>query len=266
MASRTLCDAFLDWSGDGERYSCERSDPHNGTSQMHAAMIGGEYRNWDERTPGAGWPTPVVPVEDAHETTCPYCEGARYDPTYRGAPAEDGGPDPCPQCGGKGVLSEPSPVTYMDLGEFRDEGFLQEANRQFFHPLGLALEWNSGWTEAGVRSWNERRWGPRPHDEEMESEFEGEVETLWRFITEVGLDKPRISGVWDDRSDPEGIAYGRKDDDGTWQPWDGFDVSEVREKYTNVEEERCRHTEARRALFGEDGTALSVQRLPGPPA
>lgn len=31
-------------------------------------------------------------------------------------------------------------VTYMDLGTFRNEGFLQEANRQFFHPLGLALE------------------------------------------------------------------------------------------------------------------------------
>ncbi len=31
-------------------------------------------------------------------------------------------------------------VKYMDLQEFVDEGFLQEANRQFFHPLGLALE------------------------------------------------------------------------------------------------------------------------------
>lgn len=28
---------------------------------------------------------------------------------------------------------------YMDLTEFVDDGFLQEANRQFFHPLGLAL-------------------------------------------------------------------------------------------------------------------------------
>jgi hypothetical protein len=27
----------------------------------------------------------------------------------------------------------------MDLAEFRRLGFLQEANRQFFHPLGLAL-------------------------------------------------------------------------------------------------------------------------------
>lgn len=28
----------------------------------------------------------------------------------------------------------------IDIAEFRDKGFLQEVNRQFFHPLGLALE------------------------------------------------------------------------------------------------------------------------------
>ncbi len=28
----------------------------------------------------------------------------------------------------------------IDIAEFRDRGFLQEANRRFFHPLGLALE------------------------------------------------------------------------------------------------------------------------------
>ncbi len=31
-------------------------------------------------------------------------------------------------------------VKYMDLKEFREKGYLQEANRLFFHPLGLALE------------------------------------------------------------------------------------------------------------------------------
>lgn len=30
--------------------------------------------------------------------------------------------------------------TYMDIKEFYEGGFLQEVNRQFFHPLGLALE------------------------------------------------------------------------------------------------------------------------------
>jgi hypothetical protein len=28
---------------------------------------------------------------------------------------------------------------YMDIKKFTEEGYLQEANRQFFHPLGLAL-------------------------------------------------------------------------------------------------------------------------------
>ena len=31
-------------------------------------------------------------------------------------------------------------IKRMDVAEFRSLGFLQEANRQFFHPLGLALE------------------------------------------------------------------------------------------------------------------------------
>jgi hypothetical protein len=31
-------------------------------------------------------------------------------------------------------------IKYMDIKEFREEGYLQEANRRFFHPLGLALE------------------------------------------------------------------------------------------------------------------------------
>ncbi len=31
-------------------------------------------------------------------------------------------------------------VRRIDIAEFRAFGFLQEVNRQFFHPLGLALE------------------------------------------------------------------------------------------------------------------------------
>jgi len=33
-----------------------------------------------------------------------------------------------------------SEVRRMPIEEFREHGFLQEANRLFFHPLGLALE------------------------------------------------------------------------------------------------------------------------------
>ena len=31
-------------------------------------------------------------------------------------------------------------IKRIDIKEFRVKGFLQEANRKFFHPLGLALE------------------------------------------------------------------------------------------------------------------------------
>lgn len=31
-------------------------------------------------------------------------------------------------------------VKRMDIKEFRDKGYLQELNRKFLHPLGLALE------------------------------------------------------------------------------------------------------------------------------
>ena len=38
-----------------------------------------------------------------------------------------------------GGLGKMTDINWMDLNEFVDEGFLQEVNRQFFHPLGLAL-------------------------------------------------------------------------------------------------------------------------------
>lgn len=47
---------------------------------------------------------------------------------------------------------------YLGAKEFRDEGFLQEANRLFFHPLGLALALFSN-DEDGVlkvQVWDER--------------------------------------------------------------------------------------------------------------
>lgn len=37
------------------------------------------------------------------------------------------------------MQSEPE-IKYMDIKEFREGGYLQEVNRRFLHPLGLALE------------------------------------------------------------------------------------------------------------------------------
>lgn len=67
---------------------------------------------------------------------------------------------------------------YLDPQEFIDAGYLQEANRLFFHPLGLALEWVPGDT------------------------------FLWRD-SEDRLAEERVMQcrVWDERDDPEGIRF-----------------------------------------------------------
>lgn len=58
-------------------------------------------------------------------------------------------------------------VKRMDIAEFRRLGYLQEVNRQFFHPLGLALE-------------------------VVEVEEDGSM---------------RLGGIWDCRDDPEGMIF-----------------------------------------------------------
>jgi hypothetical protein len=58
-------------------------------------------------------------------------------------------------------------IKRMDIAEFRDKGYLQEANRLFFHPLGLALE----------------------------------------VIIDEETGETELGGIWDFRDDPEGILY-----------------------------------------------------------
>jgi hypothetical protein len=36
-------------------------------------------------------------------------------------------------------IPDASTLKFIDLHEFQDQGYLLEVNRQFFHPLGLAL-------------------------------------------------------------------------------------------------------------------------------
>ena len=65
-------------------------------------------------------------------------------------------------------MAESTQPKRMDLTEFRNEGYLQEVNRQFFHPLGLALE--------------------------VVMEEDGTIS--------------RLGGIWDYRDDPEGMFFG----------------------------------------------------------
>lgn len=62
-------------------------------------------------------------------------------------------------------------VHRIDIKEFRAEGFLQEVNRQFFHPLGLALE----------------------------------------VVVDDETGTESLGGIWDYRDDPEGIRYDEVD-------------------------------------------------------
>lgn len=49
-------------------------------------------------------------------------------------------------------------INYMDIKEFREKGYLQEVNRKFLHPLGLALEiiQNEDGTESLGGIWDYR--------------------------------------------------------------------------------------------------------------
>ena len=62
-------------------------------------------------------------------------------------------------------------IKYISPEDFRDQGYLQEVNRRFLHPLGLAMSVNI--------------------DEES-----GEVS---------------LGGIWDYRDDPEGILFADDD-------------------------------------------------------
>jgi len=64
-------------------------------------------------------------------------------------------------------IGEVTEVKRIDIKEFRKFGFLQEANRQFFHPLGLALE----------------------------------------VIIDEETGEETLGGVWDYRDDPEGMLF-----------------------------------------------------------
>jgi hypothetical protein len=88
--------------------------------------------------------------------------------------------------------------TKIDIQELSDEGYIAEANRRFFHPLGLALERSTGWTEEDVTQ----------VCEEMGNLGAMEILAIVRFVRHLGLDKPHLTGVWDYRDDPEGIIYG----------------------------------------------------------
>lgn len=118
-----------------------------------------------------------------------------------------------------------SDIKYMNIKEFREKGFLQEANRLFFHPCGLALEVACKDCSGCLAIFgNIAPDCPVCHGDGADPEGE-----------------EYISGVWDYRDDPEGIYFGfTEDNDYTKESW---------QKHQNVTEEAKRHRDAREALF-----------------
>lgn len=135
-----------------------------------------------------------------------------------------------------------SEIKYMEVDEFVSVGFLQEANRLFFHPRGLALavgvlgeEEFDSWLDAVTETFiDETRDGLRTS-----------VRQAIRDLVAVTGHRPgrRLHGVWDYRSDPEGVIF----DDGILS----------RRKAIEVGEELARHVPARVNLWGSQ-----IQPLP----
>lgn len=142
-------------------------------------------------------------------------------------------------------------IKYMDVAEFRELGFLQEANRQFFHPLGLALsvavlreEAFQNWLDEAARAMVENLgWGPADTPlvhKAMREQIELLVKTIGFGPGE------RLGPVWDYREDPEGMTFGGPEN---------YGLDPV--KAAAVDAEARRHTVARLAMFGSN-----VQPIP----
>lgn len=68
---------------------------------------------------------------------------------------------------------------YIDLSEFISEGYLQEANRTFFHPLGLALEVETSTGKVRIRDERDDPLGVRFGEGVVEEEKIKKVDDKW---------------------------------------------------------------------------------------
>jgi hypothetical protein len=93
------------------------------------------------------------------------------------------------------------PRKRMSVKEFREAGYLQELNRRFLHPLGLALEVvvNEECSRCeGTGNYTDRD----STDDRLCPKCDGSGKRSPEEVTE------HIGGVWDYRDDPEGLIFG----------------------------------------------------------
>lgn len=94
-------------------------------------------------------------------------------------------------------------IKFLGVKEFRELGFLQEANRRFFHPLGLALEVIVD-KETGEESLGQI-WDYR--DDSVGVLYGPYIISIdkARYIEELRLSKVKVRKDWDCSED--GIQY-----------------------------------------------------------
>ena len=108
--------------------------------------------------------------------------------------------------------------TYLSVAAFANEGYLQELNRVFLHPLGLALSWHpEGHTYESFK---------KAMEEAGYQYGEDAMQNAWAGACLMGADKPRLGAIWDGRDDPEGWIFG----------WDDIDDT-MKDKADNVSRE-----------------------------
>lgn len=89
-------------------------------------------------------------------------------------------------------MTEKEEINYVSPSELIIKGYLQEANRQFFHPLGLALEVNRS---KGV-------WQESLHIQDWRDDPEGVI-----FAPDV-IDKEKMDNILSERQKRESFRRG----------------------------------------------------------
>lgn len=138
-------------------------------------------------------------------------------------------------------------IKWLPIEEFQKLGYLQEANRQFFHPHGLALAITTvtegGWKLDGdqVRQTADELQAAGLLDRVDEDDLVGQEVRLGKAKRFLDAQHPEgsayLAGVWDDRADPEGVYFG-----------DGDTSTKAQEPAL----ERQRHALHRAKFFGVD--------------
>lgn len=85
-------------------------------------------------------------------------------------------------------MTNKTEITRMDIKEFLNDGYLQEVNRRFFHPLGLALEVITDLDVikiGGVWDYRNDPEGLRFAEGEIDREKARKIDTLWRKKSKV---------------------------------------------------------------------------------